>query len=197
MKKINKALIFLGGFIALIPFSVSAHQPRIVGSNLVEISNPEVSQAFYGELKGAPAQFRISSSQDFKLYIGLLVPAIPNIKKDISAEVYRVEDGKNVPVAVLDGSNFNWTFFYEEFGQDNYFWGPEYAAADSARGRELKGQPVPAGDYRIKVSNPENSGKYVLVTGFLETFPLSEILHASIIMPRLKAQFFAYSLPAL
>ena len=198
MKKImkNAFLILLASFFFM-PGLASAHQPRIVESDMVEINNPEVSQAFYGELKGSPCEFRIQANQDFKLYVGLLVPDIPNIRKDISAEIYRVKDGKNETIALLDGSHFEWTPFFEDFAKDNYFWGPEYKADDSIKGKELKGRPVPAGDYRIKVFSPSNFGKYTFVTGFLEVFPFAEILNASILLPRLKAQFFGYPLSLL
>jgi len=176
---------------------VSAHQPRIVNGNFAEIKNPEVSQAFYGELKGTSVEFRIEPNKSFKLYVGLLVPDIPNIQKNISAEIYQLKDGKYEIIAFLDGSNFNWTPFFEDFAKDNYWWGPEYKASDSIKGKELKGKLVSAGDYRIKVFSPSNSGKYVLVTGFLELFPFSEIINASIIVPRLKAQFFGYPLLVL
>jgi Na+/glutamate symporter len=36
-----------------------------------------------------------------------------------------------------------------------------------------------------------------LVTGFLEVFPWQEIINASVIVPRLKVQFFGYPLPTL
>jgi len=179
------------------PGLVWAHQPRIVENAMVEINNPEVSQAFYGELKGSPCEFRIQSNQDFRLYVGLLVPDIPNIQKDISAQIYRIKDGKNETIALLDGSHFEWTPFFEDFAKDHYFWGPEYKADDSQKGVELEGRLVTAGDYRIKVFSPSNFGKYTLVTGFLEVFPFAEILNASITVPRLKAQFFGYPLSVL
>ena len=181
----------------VVPVLASAHQPRIVGSGLTDIANPEVSQAFYGELMGAPADFRIRSDRDFTLYVGLLVPDIPGVRKDISAAIYRVTDGTSEPLALLDGGNFVWAPFYEEFAGDNYLWGPEYKADDSVTGKELKGRPVPAGEYRIRVFSPSNLGKYTLVTGYVETFPFSEIVNASIVVPRLKAQFFGYPLSVL
>jgi len=38
---------------------------------MVEVKNPEISQAFYGELKGRSAEFRIQSGTDFRLYVGV------------------------------------------------------------------------------------------------------------------------------
>ncbi len=189
----NSSFIFL----TLLSGTAMAHQPRIVESNFETIRHPEVSQAFYGELKGEPAEFRIQSDQDFQLYVGLLLPDISNIQKDIFAEITHIQDGINETIAVLDGSHFDWTPFFEDFAQDHYLWGPEYKADDSIKGETLKGRPVPAGDYRIKVYNPSNVGKYVLVTGFLEEFPIIEIMKAIITVPRLKAQFFNYPLASL
>jgi len=198
MKTVIKYLYtILFALFLFMPGLASAHQPRIVESDIVEINNPEFSQAFYGELKGSPTEFCIQSNQDFKLYVGLLVPDIPNIRKDISAEIYRVKDGKNETIALLDGNRFEWTPFFEDFARDNYFWGPEYKADDSIKVGELKGRPVSAGDYRIKVFSPSNFGKYTLVTGFLDAFPFAEILKAATTVPRLKAQFFGYSLSVL
>ena len=83
---------------------------------------------------------------------------------------------------VLDGTHANWTQYHEEFGNDNYLWGPEYGNVSS-------GISVPAGTYLIVVSSPNNRGKYVLVTGWKEEFPLNEALHAIIVMPQLKEYF--------
>lgn len=174
-----------------------AHQPRMVNSSKVEIFHPEVSQAFYGELKGSPEEFIIKSEKDFKLYVGLLLPDIPNVKKDISAEIFLLKEGKMEIIATLDGKNYQWTPFFEKYGKDNYLWGPEFKAADSVKGKELKGELVLAGDYLIKVFNDSDTGKYVLVTGFLEKFPPKEILRTIFIYPGLKAKFFNDSLASM
>lgn len=192
MKKICFVLIlFL--LVLLRPSFASAHQPRLVHGDVVEVKNPEASQAFYGELDGAPAEFRIQSDRDFRLYVGLLVPEVLNAAKDISAQIYLVTPSGNKSIAVLDGPSFAWTPFYEEFGQDNYFWGPEFKADDSQKGLELKGKNVQAGTYIVKVFSPSNQGKYSLAIGDIEDFSPQEILNAILIMPQLKAHFFDYS----
>jgi len=184
----------------LLPFAIfflladvgSAHQPRLIDTKTIDIQNPEISQAFYGELKGSPVEFRIKSDNDFRLYVGLLVPDLSEVQKNISAKI----DGTET-IGLLDGTNFDWTPFYEEYGQDHYFWGPEFCADDSVKGVELKGRMVAAGDYRISVYNPTNEGKFTLVTGDIETFSIREMIKAFFLMPRLKAQFFEYSLAQL
>ena len=185
--------IFALALVVLVPRAALAHQPRIVGSGPVDIRQPEVSQAFYGELTGAPVEYRIQSAEAFRLYVGILVPDIPAARKDISAEIYRVTPNGNETVTVLDGQAFDWTPFFEEFAQDNYFRGPEYKANDSQKGVELKGCTVPGGTYVIKVFSPTNQGKYTLATGDLKEFPLKEITNAAMAVPQIKARFFGES----
>lgn len=174
----------------LAPRSVLAHQQRIVESNSVDVRQPEVSQAFYGELAGVPVEYRIESVIPFRLYVGLLVPDVPGIQKDISAEIYRTTPtGKDI-VALLDGKSFEWTPFYERFCKDNYLFGPEYTADDSQNGITIKGRTAPAGTYVIKVFSPTNRGRYCFVVGDLEEFPLKEIINAAVTVPKIKAWFF-------
>jgi hypothetical protein len=176
-----------------IPAAASAHQPRIVESSVTAVRNPEVSQAFYGELTGKPAEFRISSDRPFRLYVGLLLPDVQGAIRPVSALISSALPSGERHVALLDGDRYTWTPFFEEFAKDNYFWGPEFAAPDSRKGVELKGRTVPAGTYTISVFNSKNRGTYSLVIGDQETFPLGEMVHAAFIVPRVKARFFGYS----
>ena len=187
MKSLSAILLLL---FLLMTNSVLAHQPRIVRDNFVEVTNPEVSQAFYGELRGTHAEYRINSDREFRLYIGILVPDIPGVRKDVSAEIYRLKDKTKEAIAILDGGQFKWVQFYERFARDNYYWGPEYTADDSQKGVLLKGRLVQAGDYRIKVFSPINQGKYAIAIGDAEEFPLKEILSALSVVPQLKLKFF-------
>lgn len=158
-----------------------AHQPRIVsGEEIIQISSPEISQAFYGELKGKPAHFEINSDKPFKFYVGLLVPDLPNIKKDFSARVFSErEEGKEM--LLLNGKSYNWTYFYEEFAGDAYYKGPE-ARADLEKGK-----------YIIEVFNENNLGKYVLAVGEKEEFPVNETFNTLKVLPKLKKDFFEKS----
>ena len=178
----NTRIGILIAFVAvLMPSAAYAHQPRIVeGGSPVEIANPEVSQAFYGELKGAPQEFGITMDRDFRLYVGLLVPDVPGAIKAMSAEVVRVRSAGDQSVALLDGAKYTWTQYYEAFAQDHYFWGPEFSAPDSKKGVALKGRIEPAGMYTVTVFNGRNLGKYTLVVGDEESFPLKEMIHAAI-----------------
>ena len=106
--------LFFALFFMLLTAS-SAHQPRFVTENLTVIYNPEISQAFYGELNGNPEYFQINSGKEFNLYLGILVPDTKNIEKDVSLKLNNE--------IILNGLNFTWTYFFEEFAGDNYYKG--------------------------------------------------------------------------
>lgn len=172
-------IIILIIFLSL-SFSI-AHQPRLASDsssleNPIVVSNPEISQAFYGDLNGNPAYYKISSKEEFRLYVNLLVPDTPGSgEKLVSAEI--LDENQNI-LASLDGNNFDWEVFFEPFGGDSYLQGPEF------------NQTVPAGTYYIKVFNNENQGSYSLAIGDIETFPPDESLNAILLLPILKAGFF-------
>ncbi|MBU1046631.1 hypothetical protein KKH36_02525 [Patescibacteria group bacterium] len=158
--KIYYAFLFL--FINLLilnPTTTEAHQPNYIADQTnIEVIEPEISKAYYGELSGEEVIYTINSENDFELYLGILSPDLPETYKDYSVKVIDKEDNQ---VIFLDGESFRWERFYEEFAGDWYWKGPEFKAQ------------VPFGEYLIKVSNPENKGKYVLAVGEIESFPLS------------------------
>lgn len=179
MNKIFLSFIII--VLSLSFFPAHAHQPRLVGDQKsIAVESPEISKAYYGYLKGAPAKYVISSDSPFPLYVNILVPAIKGVTLDFSARVSR--DGKLL--ALLDGTKYEWKKFYEEFGGDDYFMGPEYS------------KDVPAGNYEIVVYNPGNSGKYVLAIGEKESFTPAETLKTLLLLPRLKLYFHKSPLTA-
>ncbi|MDY9924513.1 hypothetical protein [Methanobacterium sp.] len=161
---------------------VSAHQPRlntetaVSTQNPIIVDNPEISQAFYGELNGKPAYYQINSDKPFQLYVNLLVPTSPGQGGEfVSAEI--TDTSGNV-VIFLNGTNSNWTPYFEEFGGDYYLKGPEATLE------------VPAGVYNIRVFNSQNQGKYSIAIGKIESFPANEAITALFTLPLLKEQFF-------
>ena len=160
---------------------VQAHQPRYVQDNqLTVIKNPEISQAFYGELKGRPAYYLIDLKEGRDLYFQILVPDLPSITKDktVTIDYAPVLGQSAVNFAKIYPASAVWQNFYEEFAGDNYLEGPSV---------KKSGQP---GYYFIKITSPDNSGKYVLVAGEKEEFPPLEIAKALITIPQLKKDFF-------
>ncbi len=156
-----------------------AHQPRIVyktqisQANPIIVTKPEISQAFYAELKGQPEYYSIGSDKEFNLYVRILSPKMTGAKKDFSVEIIKDANA----IAMLDGLGSAWTEFYEPFVGDDYWQGPEFE------------KHQPGGEYIIKVSSPDNRGKYVLVVGRAEAFPLNESLKLFVSLPQLKHYF--------
>ena len=111
------------------------------------------------------------------MYINILVPDILGQKKDISVKVIKDGDTQK-PFALLDGSTFEWTQFFEPFGYDTYLMGPEY-----------KGN-VKAGKYDIIVSSSHSDIKYSLAIGEAEVFDFQEIMNALSLVPQIKRDFF-------
>jgi len=175
MKNTFKKTTVLSVLVLLaVPALAFAHQPRITESRQTLVPSPEVSKAYYGELSGEPDVYIIQAGEPFDLYVNVLVPDIAGQKKDVSAVI--LKDG--VQVALLDGPNFDWKQFYEPFGADTYWMGPEYKAH------------VEAGRYEIRVWSSNNDSKYSLAVGEIEAFDLKETINALTLIPKLKQNFF-------
>ncbi|MHB9019933.1 MAG: hypothetical protein ACYC3G_03645, partial [Minisyncoccota bacterium] len=170
--------IFLGIFTTLSIYSLAeAHQPNFVNkSKEIKISNPEISQAFYGYLDGEPVTYSIDSNSPFQLYTGLLIPDFANLENGLSAII---KNNENKELANLDGlNNFTWQHYYEEFARDWYWKGPEFK------------KEVPAGKYTITISNSYNKGEYVLVVGEAESFPIIQMPKMFSELYKIKTVFF-------
>ena len=169
------SLVFFSGF----AFSISAHQPVMIylqkDNNSVQIANPEISRAFYDDLKGKPRDYFIDSSKDFDLYINLLVPAGTNPDGKYSAKVF---DNTGKEIAFINGADFSWQQYYESFGRDYYYKGPEFD------------KKVSAGKYKIEVYSKDNLGKYTLAVGKTESFDVKSVLNTVWQLPLLKLTFF-------
>lgn len=163
----------------------SAYQPRLTmdlaihdeNSSLL-VEDPQVSQAFYGELTGSPDYYRITLDKPARIYFGITVPDTPGQQTDFSVELYDHKDTAITQVFLLDGTGFQWTPFYEPFGGEWYLQGP--AATENLTNVT----------YYIKVSSPSNQGRYALVIGDEESFPLGEVINAYLLLPIIKQQFF-------
>lgn len=153
---------------------IQAHQPRIVEGGTIEVTDPEISKAYYGQLDGSPHLYTIHADKDFDLYVSILVPDAKSPKKDVWAEVFK----KNLLLSALGGSGAKWVSFFEPFGQSTYWEGGEYKAR------------VEAGVYTVKVSSPDNDSKYSLAIGETEKFDIKETLNALKSIPHLKRDFF-------
>jgi hypothetical protein len=148
--------------------------------NPIVIEDPEISKAYYGELKGSSDYYKIVSDKPFSLYLNILVPDIPvENERRFSVEV---KDIAGKQILFIDGTDSTWEKFYEPFGGDNYLQGPETRLN------------VSQGTYHIRVFNSNNVGKYSLAVGEIESFPPIEVLKTIFILPLLKQEFFNQSL---
>lgn len=176
--KIIYTIAFIFVFsILILPSTTLAHQPRITTEQVNSVIDPEISKAYYGGLKGSPHIYRISSAVPFNLYLNVLVPDIEGQTKEVSMVVVKNKDEKNIFLQ-LKGVGFEWKRFFEPFGQDWYWQGPEYKAL------------VEAGQYDVYVWDPGNDSKYVFAVGEKEKFNLNETLNAIDMIPELKKSFF-------
>lgn len=156
------------------PVLTFAHQPRLVESEAIEVIDPEVSKAYYGELSGAPHIYSINTTEPIDLYVGILMPYADDSGKDVQAEIRKGED----LLQVIGGKNADWKEMFEFFGQSTYWDGGEYKAS------------VDAGEYTISVSSTNNDSKYSLATGETEAFDGNETINALNLIPELKSNFF-------
>jgi len=172
----KKPLLAIAVFLSilLLPTITFAHQPRIVQDGPTIVLSPEISKAYYDTLTGEPAVYTFTADKPFALYVGVLVPDIARQKKDVSAVI--LKDGKEI--AVLEGSNFKWTKYFEEFGHDTYWKGPEYKAQGDV------------GNYEIRVWSSNNDSKYSLAIGEIEVFDFKESMNAFALIPQIKKDFF-------
>lgn len=169
----------LNFFVFLLLAAASAVQAAYLpyleeGSVKVAVSRPEISQAHYGWLDGAPAIYSISSSKPFRLYLNLMSPQLSDARVDFSANIYK--DGQLMHS--LNGVDFTWLAYYEPFASDYYLRGPEY---------DINAQP---GNYLVEIYNSANRGDYVLSMGRSEDRSLGEFLRAMWVLPDIKEKFF-------
>ena len=154
----------------LFSMTVHAHQPKLINySPTIESPHkvffPEISKAYYSKLTGQPHYYVINSEDDFLFYTSILSPKINEEPSRFSLEV---SDGNQNIVYKVDGSNFEWTAWYEPYARDWYWKGPEIGVES---GKEFQTSfTIDAGTYYIKVFNENNIGHYSLAVGEAEFF---------------------------
>ncbi len=152
-----------------VSFAVQAHQPVLnLDSNPDQqhpylISKPEVSKAIFSRLTGTPHFYQIKSDTAFHFYVGMTMPKPANCES-FTRMSFSILDQDYKMIAELNGEQYEWKPWYEEYGKQWYWIGPEY-------GKDFKSTHVfDAGTYYIKVYNADNTGNYVLTTGDVESF---------------------------
>jgi hypothetical protein len=161
-----------------------AHRPVIVKNNSskqnpVLVEKPEISWAYYGELDDKSHYYKIVSKEPFTFYVNVLVPDTDPegrlIKKhDMSFQIFK----DNTLLFTAEGMNSEWKRFYEEYGRDYYYMGPEFE------------QNTEAGEYYVRIYNSANRGKYSLAIGKIEKWNLVSLIDAIVKAQSLDEWFF-------
>ena len=125
MKKLLSIVLLLG-----ISSQVYAHKPVFNENSTYpadapyEIEDPEISKAIYSTLIGDPHFYQIQSEIDFDFYAGILAAKIGECPLN-SKFSFEVLDSDFHKIYLADGENFEWTPWYEEYGKQWYWNGPE------------------------------------------------------------------------
>jgi len=184
MKKIISAIILLS-FLT----QAYAHKPVLNGESKYpadapyEIEDPEISKAIYSTLTGDPHYYRIQSDIDFDFYAGILAAKVGECTLD-SKFSFEVLDSKFEKIYVADGENFNWTPWYEEYGKQWYWNGPEIGE------NFLSTEVFKAGTYYIRVFNNSNIGQYIVAVGDIEKFSFTDIIGLIFSMGDIEDEFW-------
>ena len=175
----NLTIVIVILFLILVswPLKVLAHQPRLVEMEKINVTEPEISKAYYGNLSGKPHIYTISTSSPIDLYVNVLVPFIEGPEKNVIVKIFKGEQ----LMGILSPKKGDWKEFFEPFGHSMYWKGPEFKVRAAA------------GKYKIHVQSTEKSIRYVLATGEIEAFDGPESLNAILLIPKLKKDFFEES----
>ena len=175
----NLIIVIVILFLILVswPLKVLAHQPRLVEMEKINVTKPEISKAYYGNLSGKPHIYTISTSSPIDLYVNVLVPFIEGPEKNVIVKIFKGEQ----LMGILSPIKGDWKEFFEPFGHSMYWKGPEFKVR------------ADAGKYKIHVQGTEKSIRYVLATGEIEAFDGPESLNAILLIPKLKKDFFEES----
>ena len=184
MKKSLSLILFL-----IFCTQIHAHKPVLNENSSYppdapyEIEDPEISKAIYSTLSGDPHFYRIQSEEDFDFYSGILAAKIGDCALE-SKFSFEVLDSDFHLIYLADGENFKWTPWYEEYGKQWYWNGPEIGQ-NFASNRVFK-----AGTYYIKVFNNANTGQYILAVGDIEKFSLTDIVGLIFSMGEIENEFW-------
>ncbi len=154
-----------------------------------EIEDPEISKAIYSTLSGNPHYYRIQSDVNFDFYAGILAAKIGECALE-SKFSFEVLDSEFHRIDLADGENFEWIPWYEEYGKQWYWNGPEIGE------NFLSDRVYKAGTYYIKVFNETNTGQYIMAVGDIEKFSFTDIVGLLFSMGDIENEFWDPSLCA-
>lgn len=135
-----------------------AYVPQIVVQeslhDITLIDDPELSQAFFGELKNFPHTYEIHADKSFTLYTQIRVPELESSKNNVSGIIIKEQKkGRVEEVARFLAQDAPWTVHRDSLIGETYREGAQFE-------KELG-----PGVYRLEVHTPDNLEKYVLRVG--------------------------------
>lgn len=96
-----------------------AHQPKLDKNTEIVVEDPEISKAYYKVLDSGPHTYTIQATENFELYVNILVPDLPEQPTDLSVLISREQEDP-AELAMLEGKNYDRNTFLEPFGYDSY-----------------------------------------------------------------------------
>jgi hypothetical protein len=148
-----------------------------------EIEDAEHSKAIYAILDGDADYYRLDESEPFDFYVGLTAAKLEScgLKATFSVDILD-EDMELIDRRI--GDDFEWWPWFEKFGKNWYWIGPEI-------GQDFRSTAqYPAGVYFVRVYNRTNTGKYVLAIGDDERFEASTFLKIRSTVAQTQAMFW-------
>lgn len=169
---------------------LAAHQPVLPDANTAYsraapyvVDDPETSKAIFATLTGEPHYYQISSAEEFDFYLGITAPRQEGCALTQTFSFELLDENFN-RVTRMDGTQHDWTAWYEEFGRKWYWVGPEIGENFQSDRRAR------AGTYYVRVYNASNTGQYVLAVGDDERFPPGVIMRTIRIMPSINRAYW-------
>ncbi len=150
---------FLSVVLFFVAYPTYAYLPVMTENETVhtvtEITDFKTEHMYFGELTGFPHMYLLRSGEPFTLKVMLLLPDTQKVTHDINSIIIRETgfQGRIEEVTRLLAKDALWESSYDPWGGDWYQEGVTYE------------ETAEAGVYRIEVSSPNNTGKYVLVLG--------------------------------
>ena len=135
-----------------------AYVPQIVVQeslhDITVIDDPELSQAFFGELQDFPHTYEIRADKSFTLYTQIRVPELESSKNNVSGIIIKEQKkGRVEEVARFLAEDALWTVNKDRLIGEEYREGAQFE-------KELG-----PGVYRLEVHTPDNIEKYILRVG--------------------------------
>lgn len=167
-KRLYAQLTVAGVILIALSFFVHIRTPIHVGQvsllDITTVTEPESARALYGDMTGFPHTYEIRSEDAFQLYVQMFMPEHDFVPANTISGIIIKENEEHarvIEIARLPAHEATWENVRSIASGDTLKRGPFFNAQ------------VDAGVYRIEVSTPQNTERYVLHIGTADPLPLS------------------------